>query len=169
MNCTVRSLVSKLQLIYSLLWNHYTAAPGTFGLTFRHFANTAMGKVTPANAIANANDSFSPSMYASTTPGSSSAEKTARNWVAPVATTKAGLTPGARIGTRASNRLVYAAWPAETKKAPPIVWKTERAVNKTVLRLRRTKDSVLTKRDRSDGRYFRDFDEGLVGNNGYLD
>lgn len=103
-----------------------------------------MGKVTPANAIANANDNFSPSMYASTTPESSSAENTARNSVAPVATTKAGLTPGARTGARASNRLVYAAWPAETKKAPPIVWKTERTVSKTVPRFRRTKDSILT-------------------------
>ena len=128
-----------------------------------------MGKVTPANAIANANDSFSPSMYASTTPGSSSAENTARNWVAPVATTKAGLTPGARIGTRASNRLVYAAWPAETKKAPPIVWKTEQTISGIVLRHRHINDKVLTKCNRSDGRYFRDFDEGLVGNNGYLD
>ena len=128
-----------------------------------------MGKVTPANATASANDSFSPSMYASTTPGSCSAENTARNSVAPVATTKAGLTPGARIGTRASNRLVYAVWPAETKKAPPIVWKTEPAVSKTVRRLRRTNDGVLTKRDSSDGRYFRDLNKGLVGNNGYLD
>lgn len=101
-----------------------TAPTGTAGLTFRHFANRATGNVIPASAMASANETFKPSMYAATTPGRSASENTLRNWVAPVATTNDGLTPGAVIGTRARRRLVNAVWPAETKNAPPMVWKT---------------------------------------------
>lgn len=53
-----------------------------------------------------------------------SSGKTSRSSVAPVATTMAGLRFGAVEGRRAMRRLVKAVWPADTKKAPPIVWKT---------------------------------------------
>lgn len=85
---------------------NHTATPGTFCLTFHHFAKIAMGRVTPANATAKAKVSLSPSMYASTMPGICSAEKTSRSSVAPVATTSAGLTPGTRAGIRAFSRLL---------------------------------------------------------------
>lgn len=93
-------------------------------MTFRHFASRAVGKVTPASAIASANEIFRPSMYATRIPGRSASEKTPRNSVAPVATTREGLTVGAVTGTRARSRLVNAVWPAATKNAPPMVWKT---------------------------------------------
>lgn len=103
---------------------HHTAAPPSFGFTFCHFANIAMGKVTPASAIPSAKESFKPSMYAIKIPAMRSAGKALRSCVAPVATTRAGLTPGAVTGTRARRRLANAVWPAETKNAPPMVWKT---------------------------------------------
>ena len=78
------------------------------GLTFVHFAKRAMGNVTPASAIANANVSFIPSMYAMRIPGISAAENTLRSCVAPVLTTKDGLTPGAVMGTRSRRRLANA-------------------------------------------------------------
>ena len=83
-----------------------------------------MGNVIPASAIANANVSFKPSMYAMRIPGISDAENTLRSCVAPVLTTEAGSTPGAVMGIRPRRRLAKAVWPAETKNAPPTVWKT---------------------------------------------
>ena len=78
------------------------------GLTFTHFAKRAIGNVMPASAIANANESFKPSMYAINIPGNSDAENTFRSCVAPVLTTKDGLTPGAVMGTRSRRRLANA-------------------------------------------------------------
>lgn len=100
---------------------HHTIAPPAFGLTFCHFANIAIGKLTPARAIASAKEVFNPAMYAITIPAISSAWNAVRSCVAPVATTSAGLTLGALVTTRASSRLANAVWPAETKNAPPNV------------------------------------------------
>ena len=62
----------------------------------------------PASAMANANESFKPSMYASRIPGKSDGENTFRSCVAPALTTKDGLTPGAVMGSRSRRRLVNA-------------------------------------------------------------
>ncbi len=102
----------------------YTAAPPILGFTFCHFANSAIGNVTPASAMANAKESFKPSMYAIKIPPMFLVGNAVRSCVAPVATTRAGLMPGAVRGTRARSRLANAVWPAETKNAPPMVWKT---------------------------------------------
>lgn len=85
-----------------------------------------MGSVTPASAMANAKESFKPSMYAIKIPPRLLAGNAVRSCVAPVATTCAGLMPGAARGTRLRSRLANAVWPAETKNAPPMVWKTAR-------------------------------------------
>ena len=78
------------------------------GLTFAHFAKRAIGNVMPASAIANANETFKPSMYATRIPGNSDAENTLLSCVAPVLTTKDGLIPGTVMGTRSRRRLANA-------------------------------------------------------------
>lgn len=78
----------------------------------------------PEKATATANAALRPIMYASRTPGSASGGNTLRSSEAPVASTRAGLTPGAVFGRLASSLLTKAACPAEVLNAPPIVWKT---------------------------------------------
>lgn len=86
----------------------YAALTGAVGFTLVHFAKSAIGKVIPESAIANANANFKPSMYAMRIPGRSAAENTSLSCVAPVATTKAGLTPGTVIGTCVRSRFAKA-------------------------------------------------------------
>ena len=80
-------------------------------------------------------------------PGISDAVNTLRSCVAPVLTTKDGSTPGAVMGTRSRRRLANAVWPAETKNAPPTVWKTGEALLVFALREGKSRwDGPLTER-----------------------
>lgn len=88
-----------------------------------HFANRAITSASPVEAIAMAKEIFNPCMYATRIPGTSSGVKTVRSSVAPVATTVAGSTPGAEKGRVLVRMLTKADCEAETRKAPPTVWK----------------------------------------------
>jgi hypothetical protein len=68
--------------------------------------------------------------------------KTFRNSVMPVPMTCDTLTVGAVDGSFWIRTLVNADWPAETKKAPPIVWKTEHWVSYRVNRKGEGTDKV---------------------------
>lgn len=57
-------------------------------------------------------------------PGMTSAGNTPRIPVAPAAMTLAGSTEGALLGNSEINLATRDPWAAETKRAPPTVWKT---------------------------------------------
>lgn len=75
-----------------------------------------------ARAIAKA--TLIPAIYATRIPGTWSAGKAWRISVAPVRTTRPGLTPGALLGNLATRVLTKAAWAELSRRPPPALRKT---------------------------------------------
>jgi len=82
------------------------------------------GKEMPTAPIVTAKATLIPAMYATRIPSSSSTENMLRSSVAPAATTRAGLTLGAVLGSLFKSWLTKPACAAPMRDAPPIVWKT---------------------------------------------
>lgn len=105
---------------------HYAAPTTTFPLKVCHLDAKATHSAIPDDAIAIAYATLKPSIYARMIPGTSSAGKDFRISVTPTRITAAGETEGAVMASRLMRMLVKATSPAETKKAPPMVWQTVR-------------------------------------------
>ena len=92
--------------------------------SFFHLLSKLNGIEMPAAPIVIAKATLIPAMYATRIPSSSPAENTLCSSVAPVATTRAGLTFGAVLGSLFTSWLTKPDCAAARRNAPPIVSKT---------------------------------------------
>lgn len=109
----------------SPLFSTLGACPSsTAGSNVPQFAMNAIIVAAPANAIDTINAVWIPFTYALRIIGTSVAVNTFRISVAPVPMTLGGLMPASDWRRYSLSLATKALWPAETRKAPPMVWTT---------------------------------------------